>query len=434
MVVDGRTCQPAAGHYRIARGHADTRHHATAGERRFWPARTGNRGPAVPDDRSNRPAPPPDSVRDAQDRAASRSSGGADDSATRSRRVSRLSPKVRRTFGALLLAMTIAAMDYTIVSAALPTIVGEMGALTLLPLGSHRQRAGVDGHGSALRQAVRPLRSAEADAGRHRAVHPWVRARGAASAGASDRSSHAEPSRAPEAAGLISLSYMIVGDLIAPRQRGRYQAYISAVFTVSSFFGPLVGGLAVDHFSWRLAFYPSVLLALIALVVIRRNLTDPPPTRGVAVDWLGAALLSLGPGRVLARRHLGWTRACVGLTGDRPDGGRRSGGAAMFREAGGKSGSPDPAPVPVPEPRVHRRQRDQLHRRLRSLPPAGLFPRLPSDLAGNVRHQFRAPSDADAHRILRGKPRLGSDRGPAGVATAGRSWRGACSSEWDWRY
>ena len=97
----------------------------------------------------------------------------------------------------------------------------------------------------------------------------------------------------------MSLSYIIVGDVIAPRQRGRYQGYISAVFTVSSFFGPVVGGLAVDHFSWRLAFYPSVVLALVTLVVIRRNLTDPPVAVGITVDWLGAALLALGLAAIL---------------------------------------------------------------------------------------------------------------------------------------
>ena len=60
-----------------------------------------------------------------------------------------------------------------------------------------------------------------------------------------------------------------------------------------------MGGVAVDHLSWRLAFFPSVLLAIITLVVIRRNLTDPQVTGGIGVDWLGAALLALGLAAVL---------------------------------------------------------------------------------------------------------------------------------------
>ena len=207
-------------------------------------------------------------------------------------RASRLTPKVRRTFFALLLAMTISAMDYTIVSTALPTIVGEMGALTLLPWVLTA---------NVLASTVTvPLYGKLSDLyGRRRLMQVAILlfVLGSSAAGLSEGIGQLIAFRAVQgagSAGLISLSYMIVGDIITPRQRGRYQAYISAVFAVASFCGPLVGGLAVDHFSWRLAFYPSVLLAIITLVVIRRNLTDPQVTRGIGVDWLGAALLALG--------------------------------------------------------------------------------------------------------------------------------------------
>lgn len=193
--------------------------------------------------------------------------------------------------------MTIAAMDYTIVSAALPTIVGEMGALTLLPwvltanvLAStvtvplYGKLSDLYGRRRLMQFAILLFTLGSCAAGLSQNIGQIIACRVVQGAGS---------------AGLMSLSYIIVGDVIAPRQRGRYQGYISAVFTVSSFFGPLVGGLAVDHFSWRLAFYPSVLLALIALVVIRRNLTDPPVAVGITVDWLGAALLALGLAAVL---------------------------------------------------------------------------------------------------------------------------------------
>ena len=204
---------------------------------------------------------------------------------------------MRRTFFALLLAMTIAAMDYTIVSAALPTIVGEMGALTLLPwvltanvlaatvtVPLYGKLSDIYGRRRLMQVAIVLFSLGSCAAGLSQGIGQLIAFRAIQGAGS---------------AGLVSLSYTIIGDLISPRQRGRYQGYISAVFAVASFCGPLVGGLAVDLGSWRLAFYPSVLLAGVTLVVIRRNLTDPPVIGGIAVDWLGAALLALGLAAIL---------------------------------------------------------------------------------------------------------------------------------------
>ncbi|MCE2528395.1 MAG: MFS transporter [Acidimicrobiia bacterium] len=203
----------------------------------------------------------------------------------------------------MLLAMAIAAMDYTIVSAALPTIVGEMGALTMLPwvltanvLAStvtvplYGKLSDLYGRRRLMQVAILLFVLGSSAAGLSQGVGQLIACRAVQGAGS---------------AGLISLSYMIIGDMIPPRQRGRYQAYISAVFAVASVGGPLIGGLAVDHVSWRLAFYPSVLLAMITLTVIRRNLVDPPVTRGIVVDWLGATLLALGLAAILLVASLG---------------------------------------------------------------------------------------------------------------------------------
>lgn len=219
------------------------------------------------------------------------------------RSASRLTPEARRTFIALLLAMGIAAMDYTIVSTALPTIVGEMGALTLLPWVLTA---------NVLASTVTvPLYGKLSDLyGRRRLMHVAILlfVLGSCAAGISQSIGQLIACRAVQgagSAGLISLSYMIVGDMIPPRQRGRYQVYISAVFAVASVCGPLLGGLAVDYLSWRLGFYPSVLLAVITLTMIRRNLVDPPVSRGIVVDWLGAALLATGLAAVLLVAGLG---------------------------------------------------------------------------------------------------------------------------------
>src|SRR6201999_2359526 len=94
--------------------------------------------------------------------------------------------------------------------------------------------------------------------------------------------------------GLISLVFAIIGDVIPPRQRGRYQGYFGAVFGVSSVVGPLLGGFAVDNLNWRYIFYINLPLGIAALVVTNRVLKLPRRTRQVLIDWWGALLLVAG--------------------------------------------------------------------------------------------------------------------------------------------
>jgi MFS family permease len=75
---------------------------------------------------------------------------------------------------------------------------------------------------------------------------------------------------------LLALTQAIIGDVVSPRQRGRYQGYLGAVFAFASVAGPLLGGLFVDHLTWRWAFWVNVPLALVALWVTQRNLRLPP--------------------------------------------------------------------------------------------------------------------------------------------------------------
>lgn len=101
------------------------------------------------------------------------------------------------------------------------------------------------------------------------------------------------------AGGLMSLAMSIVGDVIPPRERGRYQGYFGAVFGASSVAGPVIGGLLVQHASWRWVFYVNLPIGAIALVVINRVLKMDHVRRDAKVDWLGALLLSLGVSGVL---------------------------------------------------------------------------------------------------------------------------------------
>ncbi len=93
------------------------------------------------------------------------------------------------------------------------------------------------------------------------------------------------------AGGLISLALAIIGDVIPPRERGRYQGYFGAVFGASSILGPLIGGFLVDQASWRWVFYVNIPVGVIALIVIHRVLTIDYEKRAARLDILGAALL-----------------------------------------------------------------------------------------------------------------------------------------------
>ncbi|MCW2723630.1 MAG: drug resistance transporter, EmrB/QacA subfamily [Frankiales bacterium] len=102
------------------------------------------------------------------------------------------------------------------------------------------------------------------------------------------------------AGGLMSLAFAIVGDLVPPRERGRYQAYFMSVFAVSSVAGPVLGGFFAGQQSilgidgWRWIFYINVPIGVLALFVVLRNLNLPQRRSAHRIDFLGAGLLTAG--------------------------------------------------------------------------------------------------------------------------------------------
>ena len=95
------------------------------------------------------------------------------------------------------------------------------------------------------------------------------------------------------AGGLMALAMAAVGDLVSPRERGRYQGYIAATFAVATIVGPLLGGALVDGASWRWVFLVNLPVGLVALIGLRLRLPAPavePPEQ--PLDGLGAALLA----------------------------------------------------------------------------------------------------------------------------------------------
>jgi len=107
--------------------------------------------------------------------------------------------------------------------------------------------------------------------------------------------------------GLISLVFAIIGDVIPPRERGRYQGYFGGVFGVASVVGPLAGGFAVDSLSWRYIFYINLPIGLAALIVTNRVLRLPVRKRHVLIDWWGALLLVAGVSCILLATQAGGT-------------------------------------------------------------------------------------------------------------------------------
>jgi len=96
--------------------------------------------------------------------------------------------------------------------------------------------------------------------------------------------------------GLMSLAQAAIADVVAPRQRGRYQGYLATVWAVASIAGPLVGGWVADHLSWRWLFWINLPFGALAMALCYRGLAHLPSRRGGAkprIDWPGAALLTV---------------------------------------------------------------------------------------------------------------------------------------------
>jgi EmrB/QacA subfamily drug resistance transporter len=119
------------------------------------------------------------------------------------------------------------------------------------------------------------------------------------------------------AGGLMTLAQAIIGEVVAPRERGKYQAYFAAVFASSSVGGPIIGGLAVDYLSWRWVFWINLPLGLAALALCRYALRRLPVRRQKArIDFVGAALLTLGVGALMlvlawGGNLLAWTSPAI---------------------------------------------------------------------------------------------------------------------------
>jgi EmrB/QacA subfamily drug resistance transporter len=213
--------------------------------------------------------------------------------------------RVRLIFLALLLVLLLASLDQTIVSTALPTIVGDLGGLnhiswvvTAYLLSStvagplYGKLGDLYGRKMVLQAAIVIFLVGSALCGASQSMIQLIGFRALQGLGAG---------------GLIVVTLAVVGDIIPPRERGKYQGYFGAVFGLSTVIGPLAGGFLVDNLSWRWIFYVNLPIGIVALSVIAVAFRAHTTSRKHTMDYLGAALLAAELTSIILFTSLGGT-------------------------------------------------------------------------------------------------------------------------------
>jgi EmrB/QacA subfamily drug resistance transporter len=214
-------------------------------------------------------------------------------------RLARKPPGYRFTIGrilaiyaGLMVALFLAALDQTIVATALPQIVSDLGGLSqyswvftaymlastvTVPL--YGKLGDVYGRKPLFLFAIVVFLIGSALCGMAQNMTQLVVFRGVQGIGAG---------------GLIPLAIAVVGAIIPPRDRGRYQGLIGSVFASASIIGPAVGGFIVDHTTWRWIFYVNLPVGALAFAVISVTMPRRAARTDRSIDWIGAGLLAAG--------------------------------------------------------------------------------------------------------------------------------------------
>jgi EmrB/QacA subfamily drug resistance transporter len=205
--------------------------------------------------------------------------------------------RVLAIYAGLMVTLLLAALDQTIVATALPRVVSDLGGLSsyswvftaymlastvTVPL--YGKLGDIHGRRPLFLISIVIFLVGSALCGLAQNMPELVVFRGIQGLGAG---------------GLFPLALATVGNIVPPRDRGRYQGLIGAVFAAASIIGPLVGGLIVDHTTWRWIFYVNLPIGGLALVVIYLTMPRRAEKREHSVDWLGGGILALGSSALL---------------------------------------------------------------------------------------------------------------------------------------
>src|SRR5256885_13175207 len=199
---------------------------------------------------------------------------------------------VMAVFAGLMLGSLIASLNMTLVAPALPTIVAELGGLadySWIPISA-----------MLASTIVVPVAGKLSDIYGRKPLYMTgviVFAVWSALSGLAPNFWFLVFARFVQGAGMgfiMPLSQAIIGDMNAPRERGKYQGMLGASFGLASIVGPAAGGFITEHFSWRWLFFVNLPVALVTLVVVGLFMHVPNPRRKHAIDVWGSVTLSAG--------------------------------------------------------------------------------------------------------------------------------------------
>lgn len=217
---------------------------------------------------------------------------GGQDAATIATEVGAAGVNVQRVFAGLMLGMLIASLSQTIVAPAMPIIVADLGGF--------EHYSWIAMSAMLLSTIVTPVVGKLSDLFGRKPFYVGgilMFVVGSILSGLSPNFWTLVAARGVQGIGMgtmMPLSQAIIGDIVSPRERGKYQGLLGGVFGIASIAGPLLGGYITDNFSWRWLFFVNIPVAIVALAFIIPFMHLPHSRRSHSIDYWGILTLSLG--------------------------------------------------------------------------------------------------------------------------------------------